>query len=58
MCETILDEVCDIEKHVNMTLMQLIVDSFMQTTQPLDSLVKVALSYKVNILSYNDFLIA
>ncbi|XP_012942227.1 uncharacterized protein LOC101852205 [Aplysia californica] len=51
-CETILDEVCDLEKHVNMTLLQLIVETFMEVTQPLDNLVKAALGYKDDPLPF------
>ncbi|XP_059148789.1 uncharacterized protein LOC131936015 [Physella acuta] len=42
VCETILDEICDLEKHVNMTLLTLIVDTFLCPKDELMKLKKIA----------------
>ncbi|KAK7479365.1 hypothetical protein BaRGS_00029443, partial [Batillaria attramentaria] len=44
VCEVLLDEFCEIEKHVNMALLNLIIDTCCFTSQPLEHLARTALS--------------
>ncbi|XP_067657935.1 vinculin-like [Haliotis asinina] len=48
VCETMLDEVCHLEQHVNMALLHLMVDVFKETTEPLEKLLKAVLCPKQN----------
>ncbi|XP_025095727.1 uncharacterized protein LOC112564862 isoform X2 [Pomacea canaliculata] len=43
VCEMLLDEFCEVEKHVNMALLNLIVDTCCFTSQPFELLAKAAL---------------
>ncbi|KAK6186313.1 hypothetical protein SNE40_008374 [Patella caerulea] len=43
VCEMLMDELCDLEKHVNVSLLYLIIDVFKETNQPIDRLLKTAL---------------
>jgi hypothetical protein len=42
-CELFIDELCELEKHVNIALLHLVVDVFKETTEPLERLVKAAM---------------
>ncbi|XP_064630098.1 uncharacterized protein LOC135488988 isoform X2 [Lineus longissimus] len=42
-CEKLIDEFHDLERHVNSSILQQIVDIFAETTEPLERLVKAAL---------------
>lgn len=42
ICETWIDECCELEKNVNLSLLHLVVEYFKETTQPLERLVKHA----------------
>ncbi|XP_048258541.1 uncharacterized protein LOC124139394 [Haliotis rufescens] len=48
VCETMLDEFCHLEQHVNMALLHLMVDVFKDTTEPLERLLKAVLCPKQN----------
>jgi len=43
ICETLIDELCELEKNVNISLLHLCVEYFKETTQPLERLVKKAI---------------
>lgn len=47
VCEMLLDEFCEVEKHVNMALLNLIVDTCCFTSQPFELLAKAALHPQV-----------
>lgn len=42
-CESLIDEFCELEKNVNMSLLHLIVDIFKETTEPIERLIKAAM---------------
>lgn len=42
-CELLIDEFCELEKNVNVSLLHLVVEFFKETTEPLENLVKKAL---------------
>ncbi|XP_056018067.1 uncharacterized protein LOC125679563 isoform X2 [Ostrea edulis] len=42
-CENYIDEFCELEKDVNLALLNLVVDIFKETTEPLERLVKTAM---------------
>lgn len=42
-CENFIDEFCELEKDVNLALLNLVVDVFKETTEPLERLVKAAM---------------
>lgn len=42
-CENYIDEFCELEKDVNLALLNLVVDVFKETTEPLERLVKAAM---------------
>ncbi|KAK3084101.1 hypothetical protein FSP39_008190 [Pinctada imbricata] len=42
-CETLSDEFCELEKSVNMSLLNLMVDVFKETSEPLERLVKASM---------------
>ncbi|XP_061197776.1 catenin alpha-2-like [Saccostrea echinata] len=42
-CENYIDEFCELEKDVNLALLNLVVDIFKETTEPLERLVKAAM---------------
>lgn len=41
--ELLIDEFCELEKNVNVSLLHLVVEFFKETTEPLENLVKKAL---------------
>ena len=45
-CESFIDEFCELEKNVNMSLLHLIVDIFKETTEPIERLIKTAMYSK------------
>ncbi|XP_064615581.1 catenin alpha-2-like [Liolophura sinensis] len=47
VCEGLIDEFCDLERHVNMAVLHLIVLTFCQTTETLDKLVQTAMQQAV-----------
>lgn len=50
-CENNIDEFCELEKDVNLALLNLVVDVFKETTEPLERLVKAAMySTQVRII--------
>ena len=51
VCETLIDEFCELEKNVNISLLHLVVDLFKETTDPLERLVKVAV-YPIQVTFY------
>ena len=51
-CESLVGEFQDLERHVSAAVTQLIVDVFRESTQPLDRLVKGALSEQVGFILF------
>ena len=47
VCEVLLDEFCEVEKHVNMALLNLIIDTCCFTSQPLEQLATAAIHNQV-----------
>ncbi|XP_076461227.1 uncharacterized protein LOC143293831 isoform X2 [Babylonia areolata] len=47
VCEVLLDEFCELEKHVNMALLNLIIDTSFFTSQPLEQLASRAIHQQV-----------
>ncbi|KAK7109116.1 hypothetical protein V1264_013219 [Littorina saxatilis] len=47
VCEVLLDEFCELEKHVNMALLNLIIDTCCFTSQPLEQLATAAIHNQV-----------
>ncbi|XP_076104056.1 uncharacterized protein LOC143072834 isoform X1 [Mytilus galloprovincialis] len=57
-CESLIDEFCELEKNVNMSLLHLIVDIFKETTEPIERLIKAAMYPKQDqSIGENDILI-
>ncbi|KAH3787332.1 uncharacterized protein LOC127842268 isoform X2 [Dreissena polymorpha] len=63
-CETLTDVFCEVEKHVNIALLHLIVDNFRESSEPLERLVKQALrqdtdkalgSHSKFVVQFEDF---
>ena len=46
-CEFLIQEFQDLERHVNASVLQLIVSTFKETTEPMERLVRAALSPQV-----------
>lgn len=60
VCEGLIDEFCDLERHVNMAVLHLIVLTFCQTTETLDKLVQTAMQQAVcmeySCTKYTDYI--
>ena len=50
VCEVLLDEFCEVEKHVNMALLNLIIDTCCFTSQPLEQMATAAIHNQVRVL--------
>lgn len=47
-CEQLLGEFQDLERHVNAAILHLIVTTFFETTEPLERMIKAALTPEVS----------
>ena len=43
-CESLTDEFCELEKHVNIALLNLVVEVFKETSEPLERLVRASMT--------------